>query len=458
MSLSLLRESLDDIPFPKYEDQALIIADYGCGDGENSSLIVNTIIDVMAHRKKPKNSAPSTTSSTKKFFGIQAKKTQSSGYASTEPAIVVTEIPKISFTFIDLPSNDWFKLFQTYQTNPARGKISYFAVGSSFYQQVLPENSVHFAFSASAIDWLSPSTQPVTLKSHISDSFLPENDPQLSPFLHQAKLDWLNFLRSRANELVKGGRLFMINPAIDRQPTTPTLPSRAHTTKSATSQDFTEISLDSGSTEFKLADSTQDISKQRYEGISTGRVLDSLNEILKEFISQNLLDPEEYERFTLPKHSRTFDEFFVGIEQCQHLYTLEHFSIQKVSNPYYHAYVSTVSELENEYKSRKEKRIEKLRATKIAEREQRQADRTAERQKRREEREQQRKEKGETEKVEPTKDTDETNVIEEKHTDTGSEENQKPSGEEESTAVEQSEKVGEAKKQNRKNPTKGGKK
>jgi hypothetical protein len=82
------------------------------------------------------------------------------------------------------------------------------AIGKSFYDQVVPANSVHLGWSSYAAQWLSH--PPTVIAEHI---FVHSSTEAVrSQFWHAAAQDWETFLALRARELRAGGRLVLLLP------------------------------------------------------------------------------------------------------------------------------------------------------------------------------------------------------------------------------------------------------
>ena len=84
------------------------------------------------------------------------------------------------------------------------------AIGRSFYESVLPPNSVHLGWSSYAAVWLS--RVPTLIPGHFIA--LASTGPVRAEFDRQAAKDWEVFLSLRARELRPGGRLVVVLPAL----------------------------------------------------------------------------------------------------------------------------------------------------------------------------------------------------------------------------------------------------
>jgi len=140
--------SVVDLPDPP---QPIMIADYGCSGGRNSLAPVATAIEALRRR------------------------------ANTP----------ISVVHSDLPDNDFSALFDTLRNDPASytavPAVFPLAVGRSFYQQILPHDSVTLGWSSWSINWLS--RPPVAIPDHVQVSYSTDRDAR-SAYAHQAEADW----------------------------------------------------------------------------------------------------------------------------------------------------------------------------------------------------------------------------------------------------------------------------
>ena len=157
----------------------IVIADYGASEGRNSLVPMRAAIAALRER------------------------------VGAERAISVIHT--------DLPDSDFTALFQLLASNPdsyTRLDPAAFAsaVGRSFYQQILPSNSVTLGWSSWAVQWLScvPATIPDQLQVACSS-----DSAARAAFARQADEDWRSFLVHRGREMHAGARLVVLTMARD---------------------------------------------------------------------------------------------------------------------------------------------------------------------------------------------------------------------------------------------------
>jgi hypothetical protein len=165
------------------DDRPVVIADYGSSQGKNSLAPLRIAIEIVRRRVGP-----------------------------TRP---------ISVFHIDQPSNDFNTLFEVLDADPERYALDEpnvfpCAIGRSFYENVLPSDSVHLGWSSYAAVWLS--RVPAPLSGH----FMPlrSTGAERAVFHRQAAQDWETFLSLRARELRPGGRLVVVLPALNDESVT----------------------------------------------------------------------------------------------------------------------------------------------------------------------------------------------------------------------------------------------
>jgi hypothetical protein len=160
------------------EAQPIIMADYGSSQGKNSLVPMRAAIRTLRQRLDPQH-----------------------------PIFVF---------HVDLPANDFNTLFAVLDSDPdryAQDEPNTFpcAIGRSFYEQVLPSDSVHLGWCSYAAVWLS--RIPMRIPGHFMALFA--TGAVREAFARQAAQDWEAFLSLRARELRPGGRLVVVLPALD---------------------------------------------------------------------------------------------------------------------------------------------------------------------------------------------------------------------------------------------------
>ncbi len=180
-----------------------------------------------------------------------------------KPGVQVTVI------YADQPANDYNALigivhgrtqFETWLGQFER--VFPLVSGTSFYQQSVPDHSLDFCFSATAMHWLS--AKPCNINDHVH--MVGARGQELEAFARQAGQDWETILQNRARELRPGGRMVLVNFCRDPQ--------------------------------------------GRYLGNTGGvNLFDTFNAIWRELVDQGRVSEREYRNMTLPQYYRTVEEF-----------------------------------------------------------------------------------------------------------------------------------------------------
>ncbi|CAK9275652.1 unnamed protein product [Sphagnum jensenii] len=195
----LIAEAVKHMILPK--QGPLQLADFGCSTGKNSISYMNFIVKCITDRY------------------VEAG--ENNGH--------VTCMPEMLVSFNDLPGNDFNTLSQLLASEAKNAKdlatsingadvgraSSYFSamVGGSFYNRLLPKESIHLAISIFCLHWMSQIPAAVTDKSsplyNKGRSWILGGNPTIArEFAQQSMLDLDNFLDSRAAEMVPGGIVF----------------------------------------------------------------------------------------------------------------------------------------------------------------------------------------------------------------------------------------------------------
>jgi hypothetical protein len=176
LAMPLLEKAVQSLELEPVE-QSIVIADYGSSQGKNSMAPMHVAIRGLRDRIGPSRA--------------------------------------IFIFHIDQPSNDFNALFSVLHGDSDRYVIDEpnvfpAAIGRSFYENVLPPNSVHLAWSSYAAVWLS--RIPALIPGHFF--YLFSTGSVRSEFERQSAKDWETFLSLRAKELRPGGRLVVVLPAL----------------------------------------------------------------------------------------------------------------------------------------------------------------------------------------------------------------------------------------------------
>jgi salicylate 1-O-methyltransferase len=177
-AVDVFERAAKDVELP-HAPQSIVIADYGASAGHNSLLPIGAAIATLRKRAEP-------------------------GRA-------------ICVVHTDVAENDYTTLFHTLATDPhsyLRDDPAIFpsAVGSSFYQQILPSSTVTLGWSSWALQWLS--RVPAPIPDHVQVAFS-RDEAARTAYARQAADDWIAFLTARSRELVPGGHLVVLTMALD---------------------------------------------------------------------------------------------------------------------------------------------------------------------------------------------------------------------------------------------------
>jgi hypothetical protein len=177
LALPSLKEAVRKLAFDDW-NIPVVLADYGSSQGKNSLAPMHLAIGILRERLGPE-----------------------------QPILVF---------HIDQPTNDFNTLFEVLATDADRYTLDEpnvypCAIGRSFYENVLPPESVHLAWCSYAAVWLS--RIPALIPGH----FVAHRDTgtACAAFESQAAHDWKAFLSLRSREMHPGGRLVVVLPALN---------------------------------------------------------------------------------------------------------------------------------------------------------------------------------------------------------------------------------------------------
>lgn len=176
LALPFLEKAIQNISL-HFGTHPIVVADYGSSQGKNSLIPMRCAVRSLRKRVGPDRA--------------------------------------LSVFHIDQPQNDFNSLFRVVHEDPdtytlSDPKVYPAAIGKSFYERVLPLESVHLGWSAYALMWLS--RRPTLIPDHFI-AFFSKSEAR-KEFELQAAKDWEAFLSLRASELRPGGRLVVVLPGI----------------------------------------------------------------------------------------------------------------------------------------------------------------------------------------------------------------------------------------------------
>ena len=161
------------------KEDVCVIVDYAASQGKNSLRPISLAIDVLRDRPESPTS--------------------------------------IQVIHTDLPANDFSSLFVTLIEDPdsylRKGSNIYpSAVGRSYFEPILPPESVHLAWNTWSLQWTSE--RPAEIRDHIFIDGSADAAARCA-FENRLAQDWTAFLRARAMELAPDGRLLTMFVARD---------------------------------------------------------------------------------------------------------------------------------------------------------------------------------------------------------------------------------------------------
>lgn len=271
----LIFDAASRVPLPSGE-QPFSIVDYGCGEGRNSVIPVRAAIQAVRQRKQEQD---------------------------------------ICVVHNDLPTNNFNGLFKDIYAgvkdsyldldSSGVGRTFVLASASSFYNQVVPDRSVQFGYSSSALHWLREHPDRC-LKDHLFHwGGTPAESQHLAELSAQ---DWSAVLHQRARELAAGARMVV-----------------------------------------SVAGSLGDMG---YDGIDPAIVgqttsgqkpLDLLNAVMSEMVRESAIDRLAYEMMSIPIHMRTLDQFLAPFRQeaLSAAFAVEHARTYFLDCPFYARFKQT---------------------------------------------------------------------------------------------------------------------
>ncbi|KAK0575847.1 hypothetical protein LWI29_008119 [Acer saccharum] len=195
-----------DVP-DDHDHESIGIADLGCSSGPNSLAVISEIMDIIY------------------------AECRSLGRPSPEFRVSLNDLPGNDFNSIFESLPDFFKKLEE-DKGVGFGPCFVSGVAGSFYNRLFPSKSLHFVHSSSSLHWLSqvpPSLQSNACKVlNKGKIYISKSSPEcvLDAYSVQFQKDFSMFLKSRAPEMVPGGR--MVLSFMGRRTTDPTTEESCH--------------------------------------------------------------------------------------------------------------------------------------------------------------------------------------------------------------------------------------
>lgn len=213
----------------------------------------------------------------------------------------------VQTVYSDLPSNNFNRLFANLDEARRGGHLAAgvypSAVAGSFYEQLAPPGSIHFATAFNALLWLDD-LPPVLVPDDVV--YRRPNPPRptlhvppetVAAFTQRAERDLIRFLECRAVELVPGGKLLIVSPG-----------------------DNERVRLSDG-------------------------LYDALNDACLDLIAAGRLGRGRYERFTMPLYFRTVAETMAPVQHedspLKSMFTVDRAEALEVPIPFFIEYDRT---------------------------------------------------------------------------------------------------------------------
>ncbi|GMN38692.1 hypothetical protein TIFTF001_007921 [Ficus carica] len=247
----------------------ICVADLGCSTGPNTFLAAQNILESLQLKYQLEND--------QKDF----------------------QIPKLTFQvfFNDQFTNDFNTLFNSLPPNR-----NYYACGipGSFHGLLFPESSIHFIHCSYSLHWLSKVPEQVRDRNSLAWNkgrihYTNASKHVVEAYASQFAMDMMSFLRARAEELVVGGLMALLVPAVP------------------------DVLLPSDTT--------------------NGTEKDLLGSCLMDMTKTGLLREEQVDNFNLPMYYTSQSELKAIIERDEH-FSIE--KMEKLNNPKKHVQMPTV--------------------------------------------------------------------------------------------------------------------
>ncbi|XP_051144253.1 benzoate carboxyl methyltransferase-like [Andrographis paniculata] len=120
-------------------------------------------------------------------------------------------LPQCEVYLNDLPNNDYNNLFRMLPNFHQRMENCFiFGLPGSFYGRLLPNNSLHFAYSCYSLHWLSQIPERVGRRNK-ENICVARTSPRevIEAYAKQYHRDFMKFLKCRGEEMISGGKMVL---------------------------------------------------------------------------------------------------------------------------------------------------------------------------------------------------------------------------------------------------------
>ncbi|KAF5454429.1 hypothetical protein F2P56_024095 [Juglans regia] len=184
MTMPIMEEAITNLYY-NASPRSLVIADLGCSSGPNTLFAVSELIKVVE------------------------KLRQQQGQPSAEYQVFLNDLPENDFNVIFNLLPSFHKKFSS-QLGVDASPCFISGVPGSFYGRLFLKKSLHFTFSSYSLHWLSQVPE-FCLENNKRSIYISSTSPPnvAKAYYVQFQKDFSMFLKSRADELVEGGRMVL---------------------------------------------------------------------------------------------------------------------------------------------------------------------------------------------------------------------------------------------------------
>ncbi|OIT19714.1 PREDICTED: salicylate carboxymethyltransferase-like isoform X1 [Nicotiana attenuata] len=166
--------------------ETICIADLGCSSGPNTFLAISELIKTIYEESK-----------------INGQK------QSLEFQVFLIDLPRNDFNTIFRSLPAFYEDLRKQMGDGFDPNCFVAGVAGSFYNRLFPSKSIHFVHSSYSLHWLSQ--VPDGIENNKGNIYVTSTSPLdvVKAYYEQYERDFVNFLKYRSIELVKGGRMIL---------------------------------------------------------------------------------------------------------------------------------------------------------------------------------------------------------------------------------------------------------